>query len=477
MARDMTRGNPLKLITLFSIPLLIGNIFQQFYNMADTVIVGQTIGTGALAAVGSTGSISFLVLGFVMGITSGFAVVTAQKFGAGDMSGVRRSIGTSVILSAVLTVVLTAISMTLTRPMLELMDTPSDIIDDAYAYIIVIFGGIFASFFYNILSCVLRALGDSRTPLYFLILASLLNIGLDFFFILSFNMGVAGAAYATVLAQVVSGALCLVYMTKRYPQLKMRREDWRFERRFALDHLKVGLPMALQFSITAVGVMVLQASLNSFGSEVVAAYTAASKVETVFTQPMSTLGVAVSTYAAQNLGAGDYRRIKSGMRSSLILAAGSILLATLAVTLLGRFFVSMFIDQPTEEIFSYAQMYLNTIAVFFVPLALLNLYRYALQGMGSAGITVLAGATELVMRTVACQILPGRFGYLGVCLASPMAWVGACLPLIFIYIYKIKHLIPQPKRVIVGVDVKPQVVEAPLQAAQKGATDSIDSRE
>lgn len=446
MTRDMTSGNPLKLIAIFSMPLLIGNIFQQFYSMADTVIVGQTIGTRALAAVGSTGSISYLVLGFVTGMTSGFSVVTAQKFGAGNMDGVRRSVCTSVILSAGLTVIITFISMICTRPMLNLMDTPEDVIEQAYAYIIVIFGGIFASFFYNTLSCVLRALGDSRTPLYFLILSSILNIGLDFFFILSFHMGVEGAAYATVLSQVVSGLLCLIYMAKRYPQLKMRREDWRFDWGFAWVHLRIGLPMALQFSVTAIGMMALQASLNSFGSTVMAAFTAASKVELVFTQPMTTLGVAMSTYAAQNLGAGKYCRIKSGMRAGLILAGASVILATFAVTLLGRFFVRLFIDSPTEEIFSASQTYLNTIAIFFIPLALLNLYRYALQGMGSAGITVLAGAIELVMRTAACQILPPIIGYQGVCLASPMAWIGAFAPLIFIYIHRMKKLEASPIR-------------------------------
>ncbi|MGM9522755.1 MAG: MATE family efflux transporter [Oscillospiraceae bacterium] len=436
MGKDMTKGSPLRLILLFSLPLLIGNVFQQFYNMADTIIVGRTVGVDALAAVGSTGSISFLVLGFVIGTTSGFSVITAQRFGAGDQDGVRRSICTSIVLSASLTLILTTLSMSLAMPMLKLMNTPSDIIDGAYNYIIVIFGGIFASYFYNSLSGILRAIGDSRTPLMFLIVASVLNIILDFVFIRAFHMGVAGAGYATVLAQAVSGTLCLFYIAKHYPMLKMHREDWRFSWSFALKHLQVGIPMALQFSITAIGIMVLQSALNSFGSTVVAAYTAASKVEIIFTQPMATLGVTISTYAAQNLGAMQYGRIRRGMRISVLLSMAATALASFAVVVFGRFFVSLFIDTPTEQIYGYAQTYLNTIAIFFIALAFLNVFRYALQGIGSAAITMLAGAIELVMRCTACAVLPEKLGYQGVCLASPLAWIGAALPLIFIYIFK-----------------------------------------
>ena len=439
MTKDMTKGSPFRLLLLFSIPLLIGNVFQQFYNMADTVIVGRTVGTRALAAVGSTGAISFLVLGFAMGVSSGFAVITAQRFGAGDMAGVRRSVCTSFVLSAAITVLLTAASMGLAMPMLRLMNTPPDIIDGAYDYIIVIFAGIFATFFYNDLSGILRAVGDSRTPLYFLILASVLNVALDFLFILSFHMGVAGAAWATVLAQGVSGLLCLIYMLRRYPQLHVHRSDWAFSWKFALQHLQVGIPMALQFSITAVGVMVLQAALNEFGSTVVAAYTAASKVEMIFTQPMATLGVTISTYSAQNLGAGKFGRIRAGMRAGVVLSVAATALASAAVVFFGRFFVSLFIDDPTPEIFSRAQTYLNTIALFFITLSLLYLFRSALQGMGSAAITMVAGAIELIMRSAACALLPGIWGYEGVCLASPLAWLGATLPLIFIYIHKARH--------------------------------------
>lgn len=440
MVKDMTKGEPIKLMIWFSIPLLIGNVFQQFYNMADTIIVGRTIGVQALAAVGSTGAVSFLIFGFVMGLTSGFAVITAQRFGAGDLSGMRRSVGISVILSVGFTALLTALSMLAARPMLRLMNTPADIFNDAYSYLLIIFAGVGASFFYNVLGSILRALGDSKTPLYFLVLASLLNIVLDFVCILWLHQGVAGAAYATVTAQLISGVLCLIYMIKRFPVLRMHREDWRMDRAFVREHLRMGLPMAFQFSITAIGVMVLQGALNRFGSTVVAAYTAASRVEMIFTQPMLTLGVTAATYTAQNLGAQKYARIREGLHRSALLAVCSALFSGTAVTLLGRFFVRLFIDEPTEEILSYAQTYLNLIAVFFIALAMLCMLRNALQGMGSAFFPMLAGVAELVMRTVVCLLLPQRMGYIGVCLASPLAWIGALLPLVFDYVRQMRSI-------------------------------------
>lgn len=440
MVKDMTKGEPIQLMIWFSIPLLIGNVFQQFYNMADTIIVGRTVGVQALAAVGSTGAVTFLIFGFVMGLTSGFAVITAQRFGAGDMDGMRRSVGISILLSAGFTVVLTAGSMLAASPMLRLMNTPADIFDDAYSYLIVIFAGVGSSFFYNTLSSILRALGDSKTPLYFLIIASLLNIVLDFVCILWLHQGVAGAAYATVTAQLTSGVLCLFYMIKRFPVLHMHREDWRMDRAFVKEHLRVGLPMAFQFSITAVGIMVLQGALNRFGSTVVAAYTAASKVEMIFTQPMFTLGVTAATYTAQNLGAQKYARIREGLHKGMLLTICIALFSGTAVTLLGRFFVSIFIDTPTDEIFSYGQTYLNTIAVFFIALGLLALLRNALQGMGSAFMPMMAGVAELVMRTVVCLLLPQRIGFIGVCLASPLAWIGALLPLVTDYIRQMRRI-------------------------------------
>ena len=318
---DMTAGSPFKIILNFTIPIFIGNVFQQFYNMADTIIVGKFVGTGALAAVGSVGTIVFLIIGFLQGLTAGFSVLTAQRFGAGDMKNMRKSVGTACVLSVIITVIMTAGSMLGMKRLLEFMNTPEDIFADAYAYIMIICGGIAATVLYNLLSGILRALGDSKTPLYFLILSALLNVGLDLFFIIVFHMGVAGAAYATVISQGVSGIGCLIYIVKKVPLLKMQAEDFRPEGYLVKMEMAVGIPMALQYSITAIGTMMVQSSLNLLGSLSVAAFTAANKIESVVTQAYVALGTTMATYCAQNIGAGDIKRIRRGFKSATIMGS------------------------------------------------------------------------------------------------------------------------------------------------------------
>ena len=293
--KDMTSGSPVKLLLFFAVPLMLGNLFQQMYTMVDTIIVGQTISLSALAAVGCTGSISFLVIGFVSGIAGGFGVMMSQYFGAKNEENFRRSIATCYILSAAFSVIVTAISVPAALPLLKIMNTSADIIDDAYSYIVTIFAGVTATFVYNLSASMLRAIGDSRSPLIFLILASILNIGLDFLCILAFHMGVMGAGLATVLSQLIAGALCLVYGLKKYDLLRIRREHWKWNSAFSWKHCKVGLPMALQFSITAIGVMAVQAVLNDLGTLTVAAYTAASKIDTIAQQPFLAMGAAMAT--------------------------------------------------------------------------------------------------------------------------------------------------------------------------------------
>lgn len=440
VVKDMTAGSPARLILSFSLPLLVGNIFQQLYNMVDAMVVGRFIGTGALAAVGSTGAISFLVLGFVIGLTGGFSVVTAQRFGADDQDGLRQAVAISFYIGAGMTVVLTAVSVLLTHPLLRFMDTPPDIYADAYTYIVIIFAGSGATVFYNLVSGVLRALGDSRTPLYFLILSSLINVGLDLLFIIPFQMGVAGAAYATVIAQVVSGLLCLLYMLRRYPILKLRRDDWRLRKSWCVQHLKLGLPMALQFSITAVGIIVLQKALNSFGSNTIAAYTAASKVEQLATQPLQTLGITMATYCGQNLGAGRIDRIRRGVVRSVQICVVCCLACGLLVVFGGRFFVGLFLEGDQPAVVEQAQQYLNTIAGFLIVLGLLFIFRNALQGMGSTLVPMLAGAAELVVRVLMAFLLPAVMGYAAICIAGPAAWVGATIPLIVCYLLLMRRL-------------------------------------
>ncbi len=440
MVKDMTSGSPARLILAFSIPLLIGNIFQQLYSMVDTIIVGRFLGVPALAAVGSTGSLSFLVLGFVMGITSGFSVLAAQRFGAGDERGLRHFVAMSVYLGLIISIVLTVLTICLTKPMLRLMNTPEDIFYDAAIYIIIIFAGILPTMFYNLLAGVLRALGDSKTPLYFLIISSVLNIVLDLFFIVTLKLGVAGAAYATVISQAVSAVLCFIYIRKKFPILKFQREELPFRFASACQLMRVGIPMALQFSITAIGTMILQGAINSLGSTVVGAYTAACKAEQLATQPMVTFGATMASYTGQNLGAGRMDRIRKGVRSCILISCIFCMLGSLLVVFGGGFLVSLFITGDQPEVMNYAREYLNIIAIFFIPLGLIFIYRNTLQGMGDGFMPMMTGVAELVMRAFVAFYLAGKLGYLAICLAGPIAWVGADIPLMFAYYIKMGHI-------------------------------------
>lgn len=430
MTTDFTKGKIFGKLTLFLLPILIGNVFQQLYSMVDTIIVGRTISTNALAGVGATGPISFLILGFVQGLTAGFAVRTSQFFGAQKEDQVRKSVASSLLLCLILTIFLTAISVLTARPLLELMRTPSTIIEDSWQYIIAIYWGLAATVFYNMVSNILRAVGDSRTPLYFLILASLINIGLDFLFILCFRMGVAGAGWATVLSQALAGLACLIYMFRKFPSLRLRRSDFSTNFQFCWGHLVIGLPMAFQFSITAIGVMAQQTALNDIGDTAVAAYTAASKIDQLATQPVNALGTAMATFTGQNYGAGRYDRIRKGVRAGFLIGGICALCTGAIVILLARSTVGLFMNDVTPQIEDYAFQFLFWQGTFYLALMWIFLYRNTLQGMGYSPLTMLAGVTELVMRVLAAFILAKLYGFLGVCLSNPAAWVGADLFLI-----------------------------------------------
>lgn len=440
MIKDMTVGNPMKLIISFSIPVLIGNIFQQFYNMVDAIIVGQFISANALAAVGLTGALSFLLLGFVWGMTGGFSVIAAQRFGANDEDGLRHAVAMSVYLSVAITVVLTLVGVLGARPMLKMMNTPDEILDDAYNYIVVIFAGIGATVFYNLLASILRALGDGKTPLYFLIISSLLNIILDLLFIITFKAGVAGAAYATVIAQLISGLLCLIFMVKKFPILHFRRRDWQFDIDNIMSQLRLGLPMALQFSITAIGIIVMQSAINGFGSTVVAAFTAANKIEQIVMQPFITIGTTCATYAGQNLGAGKFARIDQGVKKAVLLTVISALLGGLIIFIFGKPMMHMFLKPDQRQAIEYGIQYLNIIIIFFIPLGLIFVFRNTLQGVGKPFMPMMAGASELIMRCVFALLFARLGSYAGVCLSSPLAWIGAAFPLAIAYVYWYKRL-------------------------------------
>lgn len=427
MVKDMTQGNPIKLIFMFSIPLLVGNIFQQLYSMVDAMVVGRFVGVHALAAVGNTSAMIFVILGFSMGLTTGFSVIISQRFGARDEEGLRRAVGMSILLAAVLTVIMTALSLLFSKNLLLLMDTPKDILSQSQLYINIIFAGTFSSIFYNLISSVLRALGDSKTPLYFLIVSSVLNVVLDLVFVVWIGMDVDGVAYATVISQTTSCVLSLLYIRKKHPILRLSRKDFILDREMICSLLKMGIPTALQNSITGIGVMTLQSVVNSFGSNVVAAFTAASKVDMLASQPISSIGFAMATFVGQNLGAGEFKRIRRGVTHALILIGVCVAFGLTVVYGAGELLTQLFVSAEETEVIDYAMKYLHIVSCFYWALGTLFVWRSSLQGLGNAIIPMISGIVELFMRMGAALILADFLDFTGIALASPVAWVAASI--------------------------------------------------
>lgn len=444
MGKDMTSGNPLKLILFFTLPMLLGNIFQQFYSMADTFIVSQTLGMNALAAVGSTGSITFLILGLAIGLTAGLAVITAQRFGRKDEAALRSSLGVSLIIVAIASMILTILATANTREILILMQTPPEIIDQAHDYLVIIFAGTGATVLFNYLSNVLRAIGDSRTPLIFLIIASILNVVLDYLFILAFNMNVEGAGYATIISQIVSSILCLLYIKKRVPILRIHKEDWTLKWSEYKEHLRIGLPFGFQYSIIAVGTIAVQITLNQLGALSVAAYTAASKIDQLLTMPLQTIGVTMSTYAAQNFGAGKFDRIRKGVRVALKLTISYSITIGIILWFNGRFLSSFFVDGNHEAVLDLTDQFFKIQSPFYTFLALIFVLRLTLQGLGNSFAPTLAGAMELVARIFGAIILSKLFGFRGAIMSNPLAWISAVIPLVLSYYYTQRLLTNSP---------------------------------
>lgn len=425
MTKEMTDGSPMKLILGFSVPLLFGFLFQQFYNLVDTIIVGRFLGVDNLAAVGATGSINFLVIGFCMGVCNGFSIPVSHKFGAGDYVGVRKYVANCVWLGIAFSVVMTVATTILCRQILVIMRTPENIIEGAYEYIWIIFLGIPTVYLYNIVSGVIRALGDSKTPVIFLIMSSFINIGLDLFFILKLNIGVAGAAWATVIAQGISGVSCLLYMIKKFELLHIKKGEWAMDVHLIKVLCGMGIPMGLQYSITAIGSVILQSATNTLGSDAVAAVTAASKIGNFLACPFDALGSTMATYGGQNVGAGKLERLEKGLKSCVLLGAAYSVVALLVSAFLGKTLAVLFIDAGEEAIIGNVKLYLIINTAFYFPLALVNIVRFLIQGMGFPTFAILAGVLEMVARALAGFILVPIFGYMGVCLGSPIAWVFA----------------------------------------------------
>jgi len=439
MTKDLTKGSPMRLILSFGIPVLFGNLFQQLYNVVDTAIVGKTLGGSALAAVGSTGSINFLVVGFCIGVCGGFTIPVAQQFGAGNNQELRRYVTGGAWLTLLLGAVLTAATVFFCGDILTGMQTPSDIYQRAYWYILTIFAGLPAYFLYNFTAGILRALGDSRTPVIWLSAAAVLNMVLDVLFILTFHLDVFGAALATVLSQALAGIGCLIRILRGYPILRMERSDWRWDRRRIGTLCLMGLPMGLQFSITAIGSVMIQTAVNGLGTAYVTAVTAASKVSMFFACPFDAMGSTMATYAGQNVGGAHWKRLNQGLRSCVLLGA---IYSALSLSLL-YFFAEplnmLFLDAESASLLPLARQYLLALGLFYFPLALINIFRLTIQGMGFSPLATLSGVLELTARAAVSFLVPA-LGFGAACFASPAAWVMADLFLIPAYLYCYRRL-------------------------------------
>ena len=439
MIQNLTKGSPAKLIVLFCLPLLIGNFFQQLYNITDILIVGRLLGVNALAAVCATAPIFFVFLLISFGFSNGLTVITAQKFGAGDMDGVRSSITHAVRACAVLCVLMTIILVFFLRPILRLMNVPLEIENDAYIFMSILSFSLAIIVFYNLISGVIRALGDSKTPLYFLVFSTLLNIVFNFVLIYFFKFGVAGSALGTLLATAIALILCVIYVYKKFEIIRLKKIDWRYDKNMLKEGLKIAVPMSVQFSVLSISMMVIQSTCNSFGPDIIAAFTAALRIEQLATQPLLALGMAMATYSAQNCGAKKLARIRQGVRFTVIVSFLISLSASLLVRFVGRDMISVFLNQENNLVIETGRSYLSISTLFYFFLGLIFIFRNVLQGMGKAILPLIASFAELFLRSFAAIYLAAVMGYRGIFYASPIAWVGAAGIVVAGYILTIKN--------------------------------------
>lgn len=440
MKNDMTTGSPLRKVIVFSIPLIIGNVFQLLYNMADTFIVGRTMGVEALAGIGAAGSVMFLILGFSQGFTAGLSIPIAQAFGARDYRKLQRSVLINWVLSIVVSVLLMLISLMVLRPLLEFMNTPANVIEYTYSYLNVIFGFMIVTVLYNMLNNMMRSMGDSRTPLYFLIVAATINIVLDYIFIVYLKLGVGGTGIATIISQAISVLLCMIAIHKNWPILRVRfdvglvKKEWMY-------HLNIALPMAFQASIIAIGTIAVTMALNQLGAVAVASFSASQKIDQVVILILQSFGMAMATYVGQNFGARKFDRIIQGVRSVSILSIIVSILAGIILIVFGKTLVAFFVSgDSSQQMIEYGAMYFKMVAPMYWTLSLLFIYRYTLQGLGDSKIPTFAGFMELVMRVLAAFILGSLFGFMGLSFSSPLAWIGSAVPLGITYHRRKHHL-------------------------------------
>lgn len=437
----MTAGSPLRLILVFMIPLLLGNLFQQFYNIVDAMIVGRLLGADALAAVGSSSSVQFLVLGFCMGSCAGFGIPVSQRFGAEDMQGLRRYVYHSLVVTAVIAVGLTAVTALLCPLIMRIMQTPDNIYRDAYQYLLVIFLGIPFTLLYNLLSSLLRAVGNSKAPFLFLAVSTFLNVFLDLFCIAVLHLGCAGAAIATVMSQALSGLACLVYIIRCMPVLHPLRADCRWNGPIVRNLVIMGVPMGLQYSVTAIGSMVMQSANNGLGSIYVSGFTAGTKVKQLMLCPFDAVSTAMATFVGQNMGARRMDRVKQGIRITLATAVGYGLVAGVIMNFGGQFLGGLFVDKSNASVIDAAAQYMGALGVLYWLLAILDVTRYAIQSLGYSGRSVISGAMEMIARIVVAMIFVPLYGYTAICWTDQAAWFAACaylIPMLLHLIHKVE---------------------------------------
>ena len=428
--KNLTEGKPLKRILQFALPLFIGQLFQLFYSLVDTRIVGETLGEAALAAVGSTSTLSDLLMSLLMGILNGFGIVIATYFGAKNENNMKKAIASTILFGTGMAIIISVLSLCFLAPLLQFLNVSEDLLPNAKAYISVILAGLVIATLYNVCASILRAIGDSFTPLLFLILSAVLNIFLDYTFILNFHMGVAGAAYATVLSQAVSAVLCFLYMWKKYPNLHLCHEDFRLDREVCRRMFATGSSMAFMSAFVQFGTFALQTSINTFGTNTIVAHTAARKATSIFMMPWGALGTTLATFCGQNLGAGKYSRIKAGLRDTTLITWGWSLFVILLANTIAPQIIQIITATTEAEIIETATLYLRVDTAFYFIPSVICLFRNAMQGFGDSKTPVFSSALELITKVLVAFLLAPAIGYWGIIVCEPIAWVIMVIPLV-----------------------------------------------
>lgn len=435
---NMTEGNIFKNLIYFAIPVLIGNIFQQLYNVADTAIIGNILGDNALASVGASTPVYNLMIGFANGLTNGFAIIIARYFGADNEREMKKSVSLTYVLSAIIAVILTLSGIAFLHPLMKSLKTPDEIIGDTESYMRIIMMFSAVTIAYNMLAGMMRAIGNSKAPLYFLVISTFVNIGLDILFVKGFEMGVAGAAYATVISQGVSVILCFIYVMKKCNFLIFRKSDLIFDRELLSDLASTGLSMGLMYAIVSVGSVILQGAVNSLGTSTITAHTAARKIDDIFMLPLSTASMSASTFTSQNFGAGKMDRVKKGIKYSILIAFAWSAFSVLVVLLFRRPLIVALTGTTDKTVISTASQYIIWNVSFFFVLSVLIILRSSLQGVGRKLVPVSGSVMELLLKVLASLVIAPQLGYFGICILEPVIWFVCSLMVITDYIVFIR---------------------------------------